>query len=51
MAQYALGSCYANGEGVEKDLTEAVIWYRKAADQGLAEAQFNLGFVITTVMV
>jgi TPR repeat protein len=28
---------------VVKDATEAVKWYRKAAMQGHAEAQFNLG--------
>lgn len=25
--------------------TEAVRWYRKAAEQGFAEAQYNLGFM------
>ena len=34
---------YHIGEGVEKDLKEAVKWYRKAADQGDAMAQFGLG--------
>jgi hypothetical protein len=34
---------YENGEGVPKDETEAVKRYRKAADQGYAVAQFNLG--------
>jgi TPR repeat protein len=34
---------YANGQGVPQDYAEAVRWYRKAADQGLAHAQFNLG--------
>ena len=34
---------YANGQGVVKDYVEAVKWYRKAADQGYAAAQFNLG--------
>jgi TPR repeat protein len=34
---------YAKGEGVPKDDAEAVKWYRKAAEQGLAEAQYNLG--------
>ncbi len=34
---------YSNGRGVAKDDAEAVNWYRKAADQGLATAQFNLG--------
>ena len=42
-AQFNLGLCYANGDGVQKDLTQAVFWLRKAADQGDAEAQFNLG--------
>ena len=41
-AQYNLGLCYANGEGVEKDEHEAVKWYRNAASQGNTEAQFNL---------
>lgn len=39
LAQFYLGLCYHNGDGVEKDLSEAVIWCRKAADQGHAEAQ------------
>ena len=34
---------YANGFGVAKDENEAALWYRKAADQGWAEAQYNLG--------
>ena len=34
---------YANGYGVAKDSAEALKWYRKAADQGNASAQFNLG--------
>ena len=42
-AQYNLGVCYYNGNGVEKDYQEAVKWYRKAAEQGIAEAQCDLG--------
>lgn len=42
-AQYALGLCYAKGEGVVIDMAEAVKWYRKAAEQGLAVAQCELG--------
>ena len=34
---------YANGQGVPQDYAEAVKWYRKAADQGDAHAQSNLG--------
>ena len=43
-AQYKLGVCYANGDGVEKDLKQAAYWWRKAAEQGFAPAQLNLGF-------
>ena len=32
-AQYNLGVCYDNGQGVAKDEVEAVKWYRKAAEQ------------------
>ena len=31
-AQYKLGYCYAEGEGVEQDKKEAVKWFRKAAE-------------------
>jgi TPR repeat protein len=34
---------YQNELGVPKDLGQAVAWYRKAAEQGLAAAQTNLG--------
>jgi TPR repeat protein len=34
---------YATGRGVPKDYTAALSWYRKAADQGDASAQNNLG--------
>ena len=34
---------YDNGRGVLEDDKEAVKWYRKAAEQGYAAAQFNLG--------
>ena len=42
-AQFYLGMCYSNGEGVEKDGAEAVKWYRKAAEQGMAQAVYSLG--------
>jgi len=38
-----LGVCYAFSEGVPEDDAEAVKWYRKAAEQGHAAAQFALG--------
>ena len=34
---------YEFGEGVPENDAEAVKWYRKAADQGHAQAQYNLG--------
>ena len=34
---------YVQGRGVRQDDAQAVQWYRKAAEQGLAEAQYNLG--------
>ena len=42
-SQNFLGLKYRYGFGVPKDDTEAVKWYRLAADQGNASAQFNLG--------
>ena len=42
-AQYRLGSCYSNGDGVETNKVEAVRWYRMAAEQGHAGAQGSLG--------
>ena len=36
---------YANGLGVPKEHAEAVNWYRRAADQGYASAQSNLGLM------
>ena len=36
---------YDNGEGVLKDEAEAVKWFRLAAEQGDAKAQFNLGLM------
>ena len=39
-----MGFCYEEGIGVAKDGAEAVKWFRKAAEQGHAGAQFNLGY-------
>jgi TPR repeat protein len=33
---------YFNGEGVPQDYKEALKWHRKAADQGNANAQYNI---------
>ena len=42
IAQCNLGVMYDNGKGVEKNLTEAMKWYRKAAEQGNENALNNL---------
>ena len=41
-AQYNLGVMYANGQGIPKDEAKAASWYRKAADQGEANAQARI---------
>jgi len=47
-AQYSLGLCYYDGEGVTKDAAEAVKWFRKAAETGLRSGQYNLGVCYRT---
>ena len=34
---------YNNGQGVPQDYAEAVKWFRLAAEEGLADVQYNLG--------
>ena len=41
-AQTVLGIMHAYGDVVLQDYPEAVKWFRKAAEQGNAEAQFSL---------
>ncbi|WP_295388321.1 tetratricopeptide repeat protein, partial [Thiolapillus sp.] len=45
MPSSCLGVMYAEGQGVRQDLKEAVKWYRRAAEQGYALAQYNLGVI------
>jgi len=42
-AEFVLGLLYEKGRGIMMDAAAAAEWYRRAADQGLAEAQNNLG--------
>ena len=42
-AQFEVARCYQNGTGVEKNEENAVVWYKKAAEQCDAEAQCALG--------
>ena len=41
-AQLDLGRCYFHGNGIEPNSTETVRWWRKAAEQGHAEADVML---------
>ncbi|MDY3736694.1 MAG: tetratricopeptide repeat protein, partial [Sodaliphilus sp.] len=47
-AQNNLGNLYAEGKGVSQSYTEAVKWYRLAAEQGDADAQYYLGVCYAT---
>jgi hypothetical protein len=40
--QYKLGRYYELGWGVEKDISKALQWYRKAAECGDSDAQYRL---------
>ena len=44
-AQYTLAVMYANGQGVDQDDGQAVLYYGMAADQGHAAAQYDLGLM------
>ncbi|POZ53388.1 tetratricopeptide repeat protein [Methylovulum psychrotolerans] len=45
IAQGLLAGCYLNGQGVAKDKNQAAMWYRKAAEQGNADAQKNFKII------
>jgi len=48
-AQLNLGAAHDHGlSGASPDAQAAVRWYRRAAQQGLAEAQFNLAHCLAT---
>jgi uncharacterized protein len=42
LAESNLGWCYENGRGVPKDLAAAIVWYKKAAEQGFEPAKEKL---------
>ena len=43
MAQNNVGSAFSLGNGVDKDMDQAFIWYKKSADLECDVAQYNLG--------
>ena len=42
MSQYKLGRAYESGDGVEKNLATARMWYQKSADNGYKNAEVKL---------
>ena len=47
-AQFNLGLCYYNGDGVLQDYNQAAYWFTKAAEQGDASSQYSLGLCYNT---
>ena len=44
-AQLNIGLMYDTGRGLDIDSRQAVYWYRRSAENGLAAAQYNLGLM------
>jgi len=44
-SQFNVAMMYERGIGVEKNLAEAIVWYRKAALKDHSPSQFNLGVI------
>lgn len=42
-AQYFVGKCYAEGNGIGRNLRKSIEWYNKAAKHGSAEARYQVG--------
>ena len=42
-----MATCYAYGMQVSQDYDEAIQWYRKAAEQGHADAEYAMGMNYT----
>lgn len=42
VAQFKVGQAYFDGSGVAEDVFEGAKWYRKSAEQGNVDAQWNL---------
>jgi TPR repeat protein len=44
-SQFRWGQLLYSGQGCPQDKFEASVWFRRAAEQGFAEAQYNLGLL------
>jgi len=47
-AMFEVGRMYERGRGVDEDVTDAIIWYQKAADGGSDPAHARLGMIYFT---
>jgi hypothetical protein len=47
MAQYNLGTIYANGEGHVRSYCEAIRWWEKSASSGVKQASWALEVIKT----
>ena len=47
-AQFPLGMIYFYGEGVEKDLNQAMEWWKKAMKNGHVDAAYRLSEIATS---
>ena len=45
VAQHGMGFMYMEGDGVDKNMDEAVKWFTLAAEQGLAGSQTTLAMM------
>ena len=44
-AMNAVGFCYQNGKGVDRDYAKALSWYKQASSQGDATGAYNVGWL------
>jgi TPR repeat protein len=44
-----LAECYRYGQGVEKDINEAINWYKEAVKEGIIDAKFELSLLFASV--
>ncbi|HIF02363.1 MAG TPA: hypothetical protein EYQ84_03185, partial [Nitrospinaceae bacterium] len=48
---FGLGVVFENGQGVPRDIKEAIRWYRLAADQGLIKAEEKLNVLLNKKLI
>lgn len=48
--QYRVSEEYERGTNTEKDMEKAFMWYKTAAEQGQADAQYKVAHILTCIM-